>query len=178
MRQLATGTTPRTDTTPTDNGSTAIPRYTIQKAASALEAWDDRYKFNFDATVKNIRSGEPGYGGYEPGQMVVSVYIATADSGSPNFTPTWTLVGSVNVNGLGGSVLNTTRTGLSITVVRDGLTQRGGTCPEFGIAITSEVMPGGSVTFNSVTYETATALTETSATADGIAAVPYTVIPS
>lgn len=178
VRQLATTITARTDTTPTDNGALSTPRYTIQKAASASEAWDDRYKFNFDATVKNIRSGEPGWGGYEPGQMTVSVYIATADSGSPNFTPTWTLVGSVNVNGLGGSTLNTTRTGLSLTVVRDGLTQRGGTCHEFGISITSEVVSGGSVTFTSVTYETATAPTETSATAAGIAAVPYTVIPT
>lgn len=177
VRQLATTITARTDTTPTDGGTSAVPRYTIQKAASALEAWDDRYAFNFDAVVKNIRSGEPGFAYFEPGALTVGVYIATADSGATLYTPTWTLVGSLNVGG-GATTLNTTRSGLSVTVVRDGLTQRGGTCPEFGIAITSEVVAGGSVTFTSVTYSTATAGTETSATAAGVAPVPYTVIPT
>lgn len=177
VRQLATTIAARTDTTPTDGGTSAVPRYTIQKSASALEAWDDRYTFNFDAVVKNIRSGEPGWFSFEPGTLTVGVYIATADSGSPNFTPTWTLVGSLNVGG-GSGTLNTTRSGLSVTVVRDGLTQRGGTCPEFGIAITTEIVSGGSVTFTSVTYSTATAATETSATAAGVAPVLYTVIPT
>lgn len=178
VRQLATTITARTDTTPTDTGSGNLPRYTIQKAASALEAWDDRYTFNFDVVVKNIPSSEPAWAGYEPGQVVVGIYIATADSGSPLFTPTWTLVGSLSVNGLGGASATTSRTGRALTVVRDGLTQRGGTCPEFGIGITSELVSGGSVTFTSVTYETATAPTETSATAAGISPVPYTVIPT
>jgi hypothetical protein len=180
VRQLAATITNVTDTTPTDGGSSAVPRYTIQKS-SALEAWDDRYTFTFDVTVKNNPSFEPGWGVgtlYEPGQVVVGIYIATADSGSPNFTPTWTLVGSLTVGGLGGTSATTSRTGRTITVVRDGLTQRGGTCPEFGVVISSEVVTGGTLTFTSVAYATATAPTETSATAAGVSAVPYTVIPS
>jgi hypothetical protein len=181
VRQLAATITARTDTTPTDAGSGQTPRYTIQKAASALEAWDDRYTFRFDVVVKNDIQFEPFWGSgvtYQPGQVVVGVYIATADSGSPNFTPTWTLCGSVTVGGLGGASATTTRSGQSITVVRDGLTQRGGTTPEFGIAITRELVSGGSITFTNVTYSTATAPTETSATAAGVAPVPYTVIPT
>jgi hypothetical protein len=180
VRQLATTITARTDTTPTDVGSGATPRYTIQKAASALEAWDDRYVFNFDVVVKNDLLFEPFWGisgSYQPGSVTIGVYIATADSGATLYTPTWTLVGSLVVGGLGGGSSTTSRAGQSITVVRDGLTQRGGTCPEFGIAITRELVSGGSVTFTSVTYSTATAPTETSATAAGISSVPYTVIP-
>ena len=110
--------------------------------------------------------------------MTVACYIATADSGSPLFTPTWTKVGTIVVGG-GGGASTTTRAGQTLTVVRDGLTQRGGTCPEFGIAIESEANPGGSVTFTSVTYETAvTGPNETSATAAGVSAVPFTVIPT
>ncbi len=180
VRQLAATITNVTDTTPTDGGASAVPRYTIQKS-SALEAWDDRYTFTFDVTVKNNPSYEPGFGigtVYEPGQVTVGVYIATADSGSPNFTPTWTLVGSLTVGGVGGTSATTSRTGRTITVVRDGLTQRGGTTPEFGIVIASEAVAGGTLTFTNVTYATATAPTETSATAAGVAAVPYTVLPS
>jgi hypothetical protein len=176
VRQLAATITARTDTTPTDLGSGQLPRYTIQKSQVA-EAWDDRYVFNFSATVRNIAAFEPGWNGYMPGQLVVGVYISTADSGSPNFTPTWTLVGTLSVGGVGGTGLTTTRSGLSLAVTRDGLGQRGGTCPEFGIGIYSELVTGGSVTFTSVTYETATAPTETSATAAGISPIPYTVIP-
>ncbi len=176
VRQLAATITARTDTTPTDLGSGQLPRYTIQKSQVA-EAWDDRYVFNFSATVRNIAAFEPGWNGYMPGQLVVGVYIATADSGSPNFTPTWTLVGTLSVGGVGGTGLTTTRSGLSLAVTRDGLGQRGGTCPEFGIGIYSELVTGGSVTFTSVTYETATTPTDTSATAAGVSPIPYTVIP-
>ena len=178
VRTTATSTTARTDASPTDLGAAQVPRYVIQKAASAAEAWDDRYTFTVSCVIKNIRSGEPGYVYFEPGQMTVACYIATADSGSPLFTPTWTKVGTIVVGG-GGGASTTTRTGQTLTVVRDGLTQRGGTCPEFGIAIESEANPGGSVTFTSVTYETAvTGPTETSATAAGVSAVPFTVIPT
>lgn len=176
VRQLAATITARTDTTPTDLGSGQLPRYTIQKSQAA-EAWDDRYVFNFSATVRNIAAFEPLWSGYMPGQLVVGVYIATADSGSPNFTPTWTLVGTLSVGGVGGTGLTTTRSGLSLAVTRDGLGQRGGTCPEFGIGIYSELVTGGSVTFTSVTYETATTPTDTSATASGVSPIPYTVIP-
>lgn len=180
VRQLAATITARTDTTPTDAGSGVTPRYTIQKAASALEAWDDRYKFAFDVVVKNDVLFEPFWGSgvtYSPGSVTVGVYIATADSGATLYTPTWTLVGSITVGGLGGSSPTTSRTGQTVTVTRDGLTQRGGSCPEFGIAITSELVSGGTVTFTNVTYSTATAPTETSATAAGISPVSYTVIP-
>jgi hypothetical protein len=180
VRQLAATITARTDTTPTDAGSGVTPRYTIQKAASALEAWDDRYTFRFDVVVKNDVQFEPFWGSgvtYSPGSVTVGVYIATADSGATLYTPTWTLVGSITVGGLGGSSPTTSRSGQTVTVTRDGLTQRGGSCPEFGIAITSELVSGGTVTFTNVTYSTATAPTETSATAAGVSAVPYTVIP-
>jgi len=176
VRQLAATITARTDTTPTDLGSGLLPRYVIQKSQAA-EAWDDRYKFNFSATVVNVADFEPGWNGYTPGQLVVGLYIATADSGSPNFTPTWTLVGTYTVGGGGGASASTTRSGLSMVVTRDGLGQRGGTTPEFGIGIYSELVTGGSVTFTSVTYDTATAPTETSATAAGISPIPFTVIP-
>jgi hypothetical protein len=176
VRQLAATITARTDTTPTDLGS-GLPRYVIQKSQVA-EAWDDRYTFNFSATVKNIPDFEPGWNGYSPGQLVVGLYIATADSGSPNFTPTWTLVGTYTVGGGGGASATTTRSGLSVAVTRDGLGQRGGTCPEFGIGIYSELVAGGTVTFTSVTYDTATAPTETSATAAGVSPIPFTVIPA
>ncbi len=176
VRQLAATITARTDTTPTDLGAGQLPRYTIQKSQVA-EAWDDRYVFNFSATVKNIPDFEPGWNGYTPGQLVVGLYIATADSGSPNFTPTWTLVGTYTVGGGGGASATTTRSGLSVAVTRDGLGQRGGTCPEFGIGIYSELVTGGTVTFTSVTYNTATAPTETSATAAGVSPIPFTVIP-
>ena len=181
VRQLAATITARTDTTPTDAGSGVTPRYTIQKAASALEAWDDRYVFAFDVVVKNDVLFEPFWGSgvtYSPGSVTVGVYIATADSGATLYTPTWTLVGSITVGGLGGSSPTTSRTGQTVTVTRDGLTQRGGSCPEFGIAITSELVSGGTLTFTNVTYSTATAPTETSATAAGISPVPYTVIPT
>lgn len=176
VRQLAATITARTDTTPSDLGAGQLPRYTIQKSQVA-EAWDDRYVFNFSATVKNIPDFEPGWNGYTPGQLVVGLYIATADSGSPNFTPTWTLVGTYTVGGGGGASATTTRSGLSVAVTRDGLGQRGGTCPEFGIGIYSELVSGGTVTFTSVTYDTATAPTETSATAAGVSPIPFTVIP-
>ena len=125
----------------------------------------------------NVADFEPGWNGYTPGQLVVGLYIATADSGSPLFTPTWTLVGTYTVGGGGGASASTTRSGLSMVVNRDGLGQRGGTTPEFGIGIYSELVTGGSVTFTSVTYDTATAPTETSATAAGISPIPFTVIP-
>jgi len=181
VRQLAATITARTDTTPTDAGSGQTPRYTIQKAASALEAWDDRYVFAFDVVVKNSLYFASIWGGavtYQPGSVTVGVYIATSDSGATLFTPTWTLVGSITVGGVGGTSPTTSRSGQTVTVVRDGLTQRGGSCPEFGIAITSELVSGGTVTFTNVTYSTATAPTETSATAAGISPVPYTVIPT
>lgn len=181
VRQLAATITARTDTTPTDAGALAVPRYTIQKAASALEAWDDRYVFAFDVVVKNSIFFNGIWGGgvtYQPGSVTVGVYIATADSGAALFTPTWTLVGSITVGGVGGTSPTTSRSGQTVTVTRDGLTQRGGSCPEFGIAITSELVSGGTLTFTNVTYSTATAPTETSATAAGISPVPYTVIPT
>jgi hypothetical protein len=87
-------------------------------------------------------------------------------------------VGTYTVGGGGGASATTTRSGLSVAVTRDGLGQRGGTCPEFGIGIYSELVAGGSVTFTSVTYDTATAPTETSATAAGVSPIPFTVIPS
>lgn len=175
VRTLATTVTTTTDTTPTDTGFGNLPRYTIQKS-NANQAWDDRYTFTFDVTVKNVLDYEPGGAGYLPGQVTIGVYIATADSGSPNFTPTWTKVASVNVNGASGAS-TTTRTGRSITVIRDGLTQRGGTTPEFGIGIESELVPGGSVTFTNVKYDLAViGSTETPATAAGVSPVPFTVI--
>lgn len=178
VRTTATTVTARTDTTPTDAGAGVVPRYLIQKAASAAEAWDDRYTFTVTVVVKNIRVGEPGAPSFEPGQVIVACYIATADTGSPNFTPTWTKVGTITAGGAGGNNSTTTRTGLTLTVVRDGLTQRGGTTAEFGIAIESELNPGGSVTFTSVTYETATTgPTETSGTAAGVSPVPFMVVP-
>lgn len=180
VRTLATTITAITDTYAgsggADAGASNLPRYTIQKS-SASEAWDDRYTFTFDVTVKNVLDFEPAASSYLPGQVTVGVYIATADSGSPNFTPTWTKVASVNVNGSSGSA-TTSRTGRTVTVTRDGLTQRGGTCPEFGIGIESELVTGGTLTFTSVGYSTATtAPTETSATATGVAPVPFTVVP-
>lgn len=178
VRTAAATITARTDTTPTDAGAGVVPRYLIQKAASAAEAWDDRYTFTVTCVVKNSRVGEPGAPDYEPGQMTVACYIATADSGSPLFTPTWTKVGTITAGGIGGLSSTTTRTGLTLTVVRDGLTQRGGTTAEFGVAIESELVSGGTLTFTSVTYETATTgPTETSGTAAGVSPVPYMVIP-
>jgi hypothetical protein len=178
VRTAATTITARTDTTPTDAGTGQTPRYLIQKAASAAEAWDDRYTFTITCVVKNSRVGEPGAPDFEPGQVVVACYIATADSGSPNFTPTWTKVGTISAGGIGGTSGTTTRAGLTLTVVRDGLTQRGGTTAEFGVAIESELVAGGTLTFTSVTYETATTgPTETSGTAAGVSPVPYMVIP-
>lgn len=180
VRQLVATITARTDTTPTDGGALAVPRYTIQKTASALEAWDDRYVFAFDVVVKNSIFFNGIWGGgvtYQPGSVTVGVYIATADSGATLYTPTWTLVGSITLGGTGGASATTSRSGQTVTVTRDGLTQRGGSCPEFGIAITSELVAGGTLTFTNVTYSTAGALTETSATAAGVSAVPYTVIP-
>jgi hypothetical protein len=180
VRQLAATITARTDTTPTDGGALAVPRYTIQKAASALEAWDGRYTFNFDVVVKNSLYFNSVWGSaatYQPGSVTVGVYIATSDSGAALYTPTWTLAGSITVGGTGGTSPTTSRSGQTVTVTRDGLTQRGGSCPEFGIAITSELVSGGTLTFTNVNYSTAAALTETSATPAGFSTVPYTVIP-
>lgn len=176
VRTTATTVTTTTDTTPTDAGALAVPRYLIQKS-SASQAWDDRYTFTFDVTVKNIVDFEPATSSYLPGSVTVGIYIATADSGSPNFTPTWTKVASVSVPGGAGSA-TTSRTGRTVTVTRDGLTQRGGTTAEFGIAIEAQTVPGGALTFTNVKYDLAvTAPTETSATAAGVAPVPFTVIP-
>jgi hypothetical protein len=111
VRTAATTITARTDTTPTDAGTGQTPRYLMQKAASAAEAWDDRYTFTITCVVKNSRVGEPGAPDFEPGQMVVACYIATADSGSPNFTPTWTKVGTISAGGIGGTSGSGTRRG-------------------------------------------------------------------
>lgn len=179
VRTLATTVTTTTDTYAgsggADTGAGNLPRYTIQKS-NANQAWDDKYTFTFTVVVKNIRTGEPGFAFWEPGQATIGVYIATADSGATLYTPTWTKVASVSVNG-GSGASTTTRTGLTVTVVRDGLTQRGGTCPEFGIGIESELISGGTLTFTSVKYDLAvTGATETPATGGGASPVPFTVI--
>lgn len=158
IKELVGTTTTRTD--PTDSGgSVSDPSsptgldYSINKDQSA-EAWDDKYTFQYDVTVTNFASGA------EPGTVSVGIY--THDGSN------WVQRATRNYVGNTGES-STTFTDQTVTVTVDAL----GLDDDFGINIESG---SGSITFDNVTYETATAPTTESATPSGAPDVEYMVL--
>lgn len=156
-----------TQTLVTDTGGAtgATYDYEMDKSTST-QAYDDKYIFTFNITIKN---GEPEYGIYSPGNAKVNLYVALSSG-------VWTKVGNITVFGTAGASATTAVTGVVATSnVIDGLGQHAG--KEFAIDRGADLYGGSVITaFSSVKYYTATAPTEVSATSATSAGVPYTVI--
>jgi len=162
----ATHTDNDTDGPVYTGGSQDYERHKTQTA----QAWDDRYKFQFDVAVKNgdpIYNPEFNINEYQAGQVVVGIYVAKTSG-------VWTKVGTKLVQGSSGTSLTTVRDNQTRTVTVDGLGKHVGR--EFGISIESDLYGSSTLAFDSVYYETATAPTEESATGSGITSVPYLII--
>lgn len=152
IKELTGSTTLRTDSTVSTPSSPSGLDHSINKGQSA-EAHDQKYKFQFDVTIDNINTGEPG---------LVRVGIYTNDGSG------WVQRTTKNYAGDIGE-LQTVRSNQTITVTVSGL----GLNDDFGINIESG---DGSLNFDNVTYETAAAPVTHSATPAGASAVQYLVI--
>ncbi len=151
MKELAS-TTQRTDTTVSTPSSPSGLDHSINKSQTD-EAYDDKYTFQFDVTVTNFSTTEPG---------LLTVGLYTNDGSG------WVLRDSVMYAGSLGET-SSTRLNQTRTVTVDGL----GLNDDFGINIESG---SGSLNFDSVKYETATTPTTESATPSGASAVDFLVL--
>ena len=160
LRETAGTITPVTRTTIVTGGG-ANPDYMIDKA-TATEAWDDTYNFQFDVTINNTYDFE--LGGYLGGSVTVELYAALT-SGN------WVQYGTPKTfNGNDGEA-STTLLNEVMSFVLDALGNHAGY--EFGISIGSGT---GSISVDHVTFGTATAPGETSATPAGVSNVKYKLI--
>ena len=168
LRDAATSTTTRTDSI--DQVETVTDTtWDMPKAASALAAWDDRYTFVFDVTVRNRFLGTNYLTGafYEAGSVRVGIYVALTSG-------VWTKVGEALIAGT-WTAATTTSANVTKTVSVDGLTQHAGY--EFRVQLESSQFTGSSIdAFDSVTYETASVPSEVSATPAGVPPVAYMVV--
>lgn len=160
LRETASGVTARTDSSPVSNGSND---YVMHKSQSA-QAYDDQYKFQFDVTVTNTPTTEPGAPtDYIPGNLVIAVY--TNDGAG------WVERGQYSYSGSSTSA-STTLNNRQVTVTVDGLTNHGGY--EFRV---KKISGSGTLNnFDKVTYSTATAPGEVSATPTGVSDLTYEVL--
>jgi hypothetical protein len=149
-----------TNRTETTSGASGQDFSIIKTVAD--EAFDDNYTYKYNVSVQNGEEFVPGE--YEPGSMTVGFY--TKDGAL-----SWVLRGTATLGGIGltqpESVSDITK-----VISVDGL----GLNDDFGISVISSVFAGSSITaFTNVTYGTATAPTEASAT-DNAAPIPFIVL--
>ncbi len=141
------------------SGQTTTGTRDIEMNKSAAEAWDNRYSFQYDVQIINTPLGG---GEYEPGWIDVGIY--TNNGGG------WVQRATVRIHG-GGIVPTTTKSNRTTTVIVSGLTNHAGR--EFGVSVVAS-MAGGAVTaLDSVSYETASAPQEVSATPAGVGGIPF-----
>ena len=144
------------DSTPS---STSGLDHSINKGQTD-EAYDDKYPFQVDITVINIDAPFPVE--FIPGQVRMGIY--TNDGGG------WVKRATIAKNGVSGS--SDTFSNVTHPVVVDGL----GLNDDFGINIDFELFAGGSLNFDQVTDETATAPTDATATPGGSTPITFIVL--
>lgn len=167
LKELASTITSRTDTGDVAGGT--VDREMEKGTTTPAAAWDDKYKFQFDATVANEQitfSPDPIL--YLAGSCVVGIYIKTTSGGS------FIKYGSIVVAGAAGSNATTTVNNIIKTITVSGVTDFAGV--QFGVNIESS-SPSGSTVFNidSVKYETATPPSEADASPTGASPTPFQV---
>lgn len=158
IQELAGTTTTRTDSTVSSPSSPSGLDHSINKGTSA-EAYNDQYEYQFDVTIQNGNDPEIGF---FPGSVTVGFYTNDGSGWVKRATETY--------NGSAGSS-STTLSNQTKTITADGL----GLNDDFGINIESEFVPGGSLNFDQVQYETASQ-TSVTATPTGANDVPFFVL--
>ncbi len=140
--------------------SPSAPRtHEIQKAVTA-EAHDDTYNYTFNVNITNQNLGG---GEYNPGEIVVGIW--TYDGA------TWQMNGTVQYFGQGDAA-TTTVTGATSSASRDGM----GLNDRFGLSIESTLYGGTITAFSSVTFNTTSGNTITSATPTDFPGIPFLIL--
>lgn len=152
----------------TDTGAVvgATYDYELEKVTTTPDnAWNNTYEAQVDVTVTNV---DVGGGEYTPGQCEIGFYIKTTSGGS------WVKYGNKTVYGAPGLNATTTRLDQTISATVSGVTDFAGV--QFAVNVESS-SPAGSVltALDSVSYSTATAPAEASATPTGASPIPYKV---
>ena len=160
-KELVGSPTLRTDTTVSTPSSPSGLDKSINKDQTD-EAYDDKYTFQIDVLITNQ---DLGGGEYNPGQVLVGFY--TNDGGGWVQRATQNYIGS-------GSSATTARLNQTKQVTVDGL----GLNDDFGVTVESSLYGGSITSFDQVTYSTATAPAEESATPTGASDVEYFVLGS
>lgn len=159
-KKVGPGTlTARSETTA---GTATAPRQREIVKGLSDEAHDDSYNYTFTVVITNTPSGEPGI--YNGGEATIGLW--TYDGA------TWQLNNTVQLYGEGGSASTTTRTGVTGTCGRDGM----GTNDRFGVSVESSTAGANITAFTSVTYNTTTGNTVSSATPTNFPGIPFLIL--
>ena len=153
-----------TPTLHTDTGavSGATWDFEMEKQDTTPEpAWDNKYTYQFDATVQN-------YNDTEPASCTVAIYIKLTSGGA------WLRVGQKMVFGDSGSS-QTVKNNQTVTITQTGVTDFSGV--QFAVHLESSEVPGSTVDgFDSVKYSTATAPSEADAVPIGASDIEWEAI--
>jgi hypothetical protein len=153
--------TNRTDTTESVPSVPSGQDRSINKSVAA-EAFDDNYTYKYSITIKNGVEWFPNE--YEPGSVTIGFYSNDGVNG-------WELRGTQTTGGIGNSQ-EETYNNITKVISVDGL----GLNDDWAVTLESSTFAGSTLDdFVEVTYGTATAPTEASAT-DNAAPIPFIVL--